>query len=68
MTTETKNWPELAHGLYERLTGSNAEITYEFDDLNVAVPSKTGSDADHAHWKLNGALRIHTRNRDEAGH
>jgi hypothetical protein len=32
----TKTWPDLAIGLYERLTGRNAEITYEFVDTYVS--------------------------------
>ena len=31
----TTNWPDLAIGLYDRLTGRNAEISYEFDDLHL---------------------------------
>lgn len=58
---ETRTWPELAIGLYERMTGRGAEITYEFDDLEVDVPSKVGADAEHAHWRLNGTLKIRTR-------
>lgn len=57
----TTTWPELAIGLYDKLTGRNAEISYEFQDLNVAVPSGTGPDAQHANWRLNGTLRIRTR-------
>jgi hypothetical protein len=60
----TTSWPELAIGLYDRLTGRNAEITYEMHDLRVQVPSGTGTDATHASWVLNGSLRIRTR---EAG-
>ncbi len=60
----TETWPELAIGLYDKLTGRGAEITYEFDNLDVFVPSHAGSDADHAHWKLNGTVRIRTK--DEA--
>ncbi|KTG10217.1 hypothetical protein AUR64_11575 [Haloprofundus marisrubri] len=62
---ETRTWPELALGLYERLTGRGAEITYEFEEMEVDVPSKTGEDADHAHWRLDGTLRISTREPDE---
>ncbi|MFC6988943.1 hypothetical protein ACFQJD_09865 [Haloplanus sp. GCM10025708] len=58
---EARTWPELALGLYERLTGRGAEITYEFDDLVVEVPDRIGEDADHAHWRLNGSVRIRTR-------
>jgi hypothetical protein len=58
---ETRTWPELAIGLYERLTGRGAEITYEFEDMQVDVPSKVGGDAEHAQWRLDGTLRIRTR-------
>jgi hypothetical protein len=62
---ETRTWPELAIGLYERLTGRGAEITYEFEEMAVEVPSKVGPDAEHAHWRLDGTLRIRTRESDE---
>ena len=57
----TRTWPELAIGLYDRLTGRGAEITYEFDGLRVEVPSGTGERADHAKWRLDGTIRIRTR-------
>jgi hypothetical protein len=59
--SETKTWPDLAIGLYDKLTGRNAEITYEAHDMDVYVPSKAGEDAEHAHWKVNGTLKIRTR-------
>ena len=58
---ETTTWPELAIGLYDRLTGRGAEITYEFEEMEVSVPSKTGEDAEHAHWRVDGTLTITTR-------
>jgi len=58
----TTNWPELAIGLYDRLTGRNAEITYEFDDMHVKIPSGTGPDAAHAEWVFSGTLKIRTSN------
>jgi hypothetical protein len=61
---ETTSWPELAIGLYDRLTGRGAEIVYEFEDMEVAVPSKVGEDADHAHWQVDGTVRITTQERD----
>ncbi|KGE89235.1 MULTISPECIES: hypothetical protein [Phaeodactylibacter] len=60
MTNETKNWPDLAIGLFERLTGRNAEISYQFDDFELHVPSSTADDAEHAQWKMNGTLKITT--------
>ena len=57
----TTNWPDLAMGLYERLTGRNAEIAYELADMHVKVPSGTGPQAEHAEWILNGTLKIRTK-------
>lgn len=57
----TTTWPELGIGLYDKLTGRGAEITYEFDDLEVFVPSNAGGNAEHARWKMNGTLRIRTQ-------
>jgi hypothetical protein len=60
-TKNTTNWPELAIGLYDRLTGRNAEIAYDFENMQVGVPSGTGSNAERAEWLLNGTLAIRTR-------
>ena len=57
---DTTNWPELAIGLYDKLTGRDAQITYEFDDFEVHVPSSTAADAETAKWKMNGTLRVRT--------
>ncbi len=56
----TQTWPELAIGLYDKLTGRGAEITYEFENFDLYVPSGAGSE-DHAHWKMNGTIRVRTR-------
>lgn len=58
--SETKTWPELAEALYDKLTGRNAEITYEFEQFDLFVPSRVGGD-EHAHWKMNGSLKVRTR-------
>ena len=55
----TGTWPELAIGLYDKLTGRNAKITYEFDQMNIDVPAAAGSN-ESAHWKINGKLTIST--------
>ena len=57
---QTNNWPDLAIGLYDRLTGRNAEITYQFSDMHIQIPSGTGPEADHAKWILNGVMKIST--------
>lgn len=61
MAKHTRDWPELAIALYEKLTDRNAEIIYEADNMEVWVPSGVGDDASHAKWKLNGALKIRAR-------
>jgi len=61
---ETTTWPDLAISLYDRLTGRGAEIIYDFDDMEVEVPSGTGEDAEHARWRLDGELRITTEERE----
>lgn len=61
---DTRDWPELAIGLYDQLTKRKAEITYQFKDMTVGVPSSTSPNADHAHWKLDGDLVIRTRDLD----
>jgi hypothetical protein len=67
MTAEhTTNWPDLAIGLYERLTGMNAEIAYEFVDMHIKIPSGTGPQAEHAEWVLSGTLKIRTRDSGES--
>lgn len=57
----TTNWPDLAIGLYDRLTGRNAEIAYEFDEMHVKIPSGTGAAAEHAEWVLSGTVKIRTQ-------
>ena len=58
---ETQTWPELAVGLYDVLTSRKAEITYDFDNFQLYVPSGVGKKATHAEWKMSGALKVRTR-------
>jgi hypothetical protein len=62
MTPQTHStWPELAIDLYDKLTGRGAEITYEFSNMEISVPSGTDTSAASAPWKLNGVLKIRSR-------
>jgi hypothetical protein len=63
-TRDTHTWPDLAIGLYDKLTGRGAEITYEFQNLEIAVPSSASDNAQHATWRVSGTVRIRTK--DEA--
>ena len=60
-TVHTKSWPDLAAGLYDHLTGRGAEISYEFKDMSVKIPSGTGDKAEHAQWVLSGTITIRTK-------
>ena len=61
MSEHTKTWPELAIGLFDQLTGKEAEITYEFERMEVEIPSGTGPQAEHAIWRINGTIKIRTK-------
>ncbi len=61
MNADTKTWPELAIGLYDKLTGRGAEISYEFQNFEIFVPSSASADAQHALWRVNGTVRIRTK-------
>ncbi|MCA1751036.1 MAG: hypothetical protein ABR572_02150 [Cryomorphaceae bacterium] len=54
-----ETWPDLAVGLYDKLTGRNAQITYEFEDLTIQVPTKVGS-TEMTAWNLSGKMKIST--------
>lgn len=59
--SETHTWPDLAINLYDKLTGRGAEITYNFNNLEVWVPASTQADSAQARWKLNGTIVVSTR-------
>jgi len=65
---QTTTWPELAEGLYSFLTGRGATIEYAFDNMEVWVPSSTHPESPAARWKVNGAVRIRTSERDTRSH
>ena len=54
-----EEWPDLAIGLYDKLTGRNAKITYDFQDFKLGIPRKVGS-SEKAEWAMNGKLTIST--------
>jgi hypothetical protein len=58
---DTQTWPDLAIGLYDKLTGRGAEITYEFQNLEVSVPSSASETANHAKWRVSGTVKIRTK-------
>ena len=59
--SDNKSWPDLAIGLYDKLTGRGAEITYELHNLELHVPSSASPEAQHAMWRVNGIVKIRTK-------
>jgi hypothetical protein len=66
--SETQTWPDLLIGLYDKLTGRGAEITYEFQNLEISVPSSASASAIHAPWKISGVVKIRTKDEKTAAH
>lgn len=64
---ENLDWTDLGKEMWSYLTGKGAAIDYSFVDMIVEVPRDTGPEAPRATWRLNGTLRITTRDHDNAG-
>ena len=63
----TTSFSDLARDMWSYLTGKEATIDYTFVDMTVEVPRSTGPDSARATWKLNGTLRITTKDKDNRG-
>lgn len=57
---ERVTFVDLGMALYERLTGRNATISYQFENMTVEVPRDTGSNSPRAIWKMDGTIRVTT--------
>ena len=58
---KTTQWVDLISALFDRLTGKEAVITYEFDNLVVDIPKAAGpggKELGSAKWTINGRLII----------
>jgi hypothetical protein len=59
--SQTSNWVDLIGALFDRLTGKEAIITYEFDNLIIDIPKASGpggKELGSAKWTINGKLII----------
>ncbi|MFC7245541.1 hypothetical protein ACFQO7_23955 [Catellatospora aurea] len=52
--------------MWDFLTRRHAAISYNFRDMEVHVPRRTGPDSPRATWVLNGTLEISTSDHDDA--
>ena len=58
---QSTQWVDLISTLFDRLTGKEAVITYEFDNLVVDIPKAAGpggKELGSAKWTINGKLII----------
>ena len=62
---EVVDWTDLGARMWSFLTGREAAIHYQFEEMAVEVPRDTGANAPRATWKLNGTLTITTSDRGE---
>lgn len=58
---EKTTWPDVAVTLFDLLSGRKAEVTWEFERMEIHVPITTGSDTEYAIWRLNGILKVRAR-------
>jgi hypothetical protein len=58
---EKTTWPDVAVILFDLLSGRKAEVTWEFERMEIHVPITTGSDTEYAIWKINGVLKVRAR-------
>ena len=58
---QATQWVDLISTLFDRLTGKEAVITYEFDNLIVDIPKAAGpggKELGSAKWTINGKVII----------
>ncbi|MGI9012043.1 MAG: hypothetical protein ACR2F1_12775 [Nitrososphaeraceae archaeon] len=59
--SQNSNWVDLIGALFDRLTGKEAVISYEFENLIVDIPRASGpggKELGSAKWTINGKLII----------
>lgn len=64
---EVLDWVDLGQRMWSFLTGREAAIHYNFENMAVEVPRDTGPQAPRATWKLNGTLTITTSDKVVSG-
>ena len=58
---EKATWPDFVIVLFDLLSGRKAEVTWEFQNLELHVPITTGTNTEYAVWKVNGVLKVRAR-------
>ncbi|HEX5187636.1 MAG TPA: hypothetical protein VFV86_12175 [Nitrososphaeraceae archaeon] len=58
---KSTQWVDLISALFDRLTGKEAVVTYELDNLVIDIPKAAGpggKELGSAKWTINGRLII----------
>ena len=61
INSKSTQWVDLISALFDRLTGKEAVVTYEFDNLVVDIPKAAGpggKELGSAKWTINGRMII----------
>jgi hypothetical protein len=61
---QTTQWANLLTDLFDRLTGKGAEVSYNFQGLEIDIPRAAGPQGQElgsAKWIVNGRLTITAR-------
>ena len=61
INTKSTQWVDLISALFDRLTGKEAVVTYEFDNLVIDIPKAAGpggKELGSAKWTINCRLII----------
>ena len=59
--TDRTAWPDFAIALFDLLSGRKAEVTWQFENMEVHIPIATGTDTEYAVWRFNGTLKVRAR-------
>ncbi|HSI91398.1 MAG TPA: hypothetical protein VK927_09805 [Adhaeribacter sp.] len=59
-TNQAAKMPDLASALLDKLTGLNAEVSFDFENMELQMPGKNAASPDNK-FRLNGTLRIKTK-------
>ena len=58
---QTTQWANLMTDLFDKLTGKGAEISYNFERLEIDIPRAAGpqgSELGSAKWVINGRVAV----------
>ncbi|MEE8602090.1 hypothetical protein [Euzebya tangerina] len=64
--TDPTTFADFGKEMWSYLTGRDAAINYEFQQMTIEVPKSTGPDSPRAAWLLDGTLRITTSDRESS--